>query len=200
MKRHNKFSSLLFALIAGAFIVTACNKDKNATPEAPQSGNYAQAAINFVTDNKKAPFSATGSGALAAIDKENVLVMILRDDNSPMGFLLSMQNAKIGTFSHEDGTLEGGGIFFADTAKSNIRELYFIGEDNIDGNDDLIDGKMTITISTISKTHITGTFSTTMVLNSTIYENGTLLEGEIKKAVVSSGKFNCGLVNPEKIE
>lgn len=187
-------------MIAGLFLMASCSKDDKAKPERPKSGSFARADINFITDNKKVSFSAVDAGALAAIDKEGTLVMILRDAKSPMAFFFALQNIKVGTFSHEAKTLVGGGIFYTDTSKSNIRQLYLIGEDNIDDNGEAIDGKMTITVSSITKDHIKGTFSTTMVLNSTIIENGTVLEGEIKKATVTNGTFDCSLVEVDAID
>lgn len=187
----NKLNFSFLVIFAGIFLSIGCGKD-DVKPDGDTAGNKASATILFLDDDKTASFSASGLGAMGGLSDDG-LALIFRDDNSPMAFFIIMGAPKVGHFSHEDGTLKGGGWFYEDTANIGMRQIYYFGEDNVD-NDEIIDGMATIDISSLANNHIKGTFSMTMVLNSTIKEDGEIIEGEIKRAKVTNGKFDMDLM------
>ncbi|HLR37239.1 MAG TPA: hypothetical protein VK084_04280 [Chitinophagaceae bacterium] len=203
MKNLRKLLLSTMLMVFTLFLLSACSKDDKATPEenntedtTPDSNDNenmgigsSSATITYMDTEESVQFIGTAVGVIGTGSPDSV-IMTFSGKNSPMVFWLMITPADKGTHIMGQNNFECYGFFYKDSSINNLFEAYLVGEDNIDDNGTEMDGAASFKISSISNDQIKGTFELTMIQNSTVYENGELQSGEIKKIKVTNGKFD----------
>ncbi len=202
MKTTN-ISLVLGMFLIGALLFSSCSKDKNddlkPDPTDPElTMGTASATILFTDTEEKLQFDGTSWGALGSGAKGDTVLLLLNGKNTPAGFFLMLTPAKKGKLVMGKDGFASVGWFHKDSTQANIINSYLLGAENFP-EDGSIKDAATFDITSISKDRIKGTFTATMVSNSTILQNGEPISGEIKTIKVTDGKFDVPLFNSTDI-
>lgn len=196
MKNFKRFLFVLSLALTTTMLFSSCSKDSddNSAPEEEQqtSSGTATATITYMDTDETVEFSGTALGAIGTGSQDTV-VMIFSGKDHPMAFWIMLTPADKGQYTMGEGGFECSGIFYQDSLKVNVKQLYLVGVDNMDDNGTEMDGKASFNITSQTTDNIKGTFELTMIQNSTVYQNGELQSGEIKKVKITNGTFNCPL-------
>ncbi len=206
MKNARKLLLSTMLVVLTLFVFSACSKDDKASPEDENTedtnenpdgnGNIgfgsAKATVTFLDTDEKVQFTGTGIGAMGTGSQDTV-VLVFTGKEKPMVFWLMITPADEGKHTMGEGGFVCSGMFYPDSSEINVNKIYLVGADNIDDNDTEMDGKASFNISSQTTNKIKGTFELTMIQNSTVYQNGELQSGEIKKVKITNGTFNCPL-------
>lgn len=196
MKITKNLGFILSVFLIGILLFISCSKDNPAAdPTDPEvTMGTASATILFTDTGEKMQFEGTAVGATSPEAEEDAVVVYFTGKNTPAGFWLMLKPAKKGKLVMGQDGFTSGGWFHQDSTQINVMNSYLLGADNFPEGGSIKDAA-TFDITSISKDRIKGTFTATMVSNSTIYEDGELISGEIKTINVTNGKFDVPLFN-----
>src|SRR5690348_15644412 len=143
--------------LSAALFAASCKKNDNASPAAKQT-----AAATMTTDHDSTfTFSAsTTTNVVAGMDKDTVAMVFVDDKTGTMLEFAAYPITKTGTYSFQDGTDLSCYALMALDGGVSYNGYYVAGTD-VDG-DNTADGTGSLTISTLTNSHIAGTFSMTM--------------------------------------
>ncbi len=197
MKHTQKLLFGICIVVIGAFMLTACSKkdkeDPKPTDPVEKTGTVS-ATIWFEDTDETIQFKGYGAGSFASGSNGDTVAVGFSDNDSPMTFFFMLTPAKKGKHIMGKNGFFSIGMFQKDSTVTNLDKTYLLGWDNFDPEDEVEDAA-TFNITSVSKDRIKGTFTTTMISNSTVKENGEIISGEIKTVTVTNGAFDVPLIS-----
>lgn len=192
-----KISLILGMFLTGALLFASCSKEGHDPDPIGAKGAFS-ATVLFNDTKENLKFDGAAWGTIGASDEGKAVVMYVNDKKSPAGFWLMLDQVKKGKMVKGQNDITIGGFFQRDSTQSSILKAYHLGSDNFPEGGSIKDAA-TFNITSISNDRIKGTFTATMVKNTTIYEDGELISGEIKTLNVTDGKFDIPLFDATRI-